>query len=111
MAVKVDTQTWLQIERAAKGHAREQVLRQWIYNWRTLANLSPFLYKRLVYAAEMQKVDLTAMVNEALTTFCSRLPEVPAGVQVVTPVTVIESEEEAAVAEAPEKKAHAAKKR
>jgi hypothetical protein len=92
-AVKVDTQTYRAARWVAGPSAVEPVVRQWIYNWRTLANLSPFLYERLVHAAQERRVDLAAMVNEALTTFCSELPEVPEGVGVVTPMTVVHAGE------------------
>lgn len=112
VAVKVDTQTWLQVERAAKEHSKEAVVRQWIYNWRTLANLSPFLYERLVYAASQRRVDLTALVNEALTLYCSNLPPVPEGKAIVTPVTVIEPTDDTPdEAPEPEPKQRSSKKR
>jgi predicted HicB family RNase H-like nuclease len=91
--VKVDTQTYRAARRVAGAHAVEPVLRQWVGNWRTLANISPFLYERLVYAAAERRLGLTAMVNEALTTFCSTLPEVPEGGRVVTPMTLVDADE------------------
>lgn len=90
VSLKLDTQTHRTARRTAGQNAIEPVLRQWIYNWRSLANLSPFLYERLVRAAQDRRLELGALVNEALTLYCAKLPEVPSGESVLTPMTVVE---------------------
>src|SRR5512140_2087440 len=81
-SVKLSWPTMAQLE-AAKGEgSREYVAREWLENWRTLANLSPFLYQRLVYSAQQRRLPLATLVNEALTQYCSQLPGVPPHVKV-----------------------------
>lgn len=88
-SIKVDHQTLAHLEKEAAGSARERVARDWLNNWRTLAGLSPYLFQRLVYAAQKRRMPITSLVNEALTKYCAELPAVPDGVQVETTIDVL----------------------
>jgi hypothetical protein len=103
-SIKVDLQTLAHLEKEAAGSARERVARDWLNNWRTLAGLSPFLFQRLVYAAQKRRMPITSLVNEALTKYCTDLPPVPEGVEVQTTIDVLGDEPaEAPKAAKPEK--------
>lgn len=92
-SIKVDHQTLAHLEKEADGSARERVARDWLNNWRTLAGLSPYLFQRLVYAAQKRRMPITSLVNEALTKYCTELAPVPEGVRVSTTIDLLEEEE------------------
>lgn len=92
-SIKVDLQTLAHLEKEAAGSARERVARDWLNNWRTLAGLSPYLFQRLVYAAQKRRMPITSLVNEALTKYCTELPPVPDGTHVQTTIDVLGDEE------------------
>ena len=90
VSVKIPWQAVAHLDQAAAGNSRETVMREWLESWRTLAGLAPFLYQRLVYSAQKRRLPLAAIVNEALTQYCSRLPEPPPRAAVATPIDLVD---------------------
>lgn len=89
LSVKIPWLAVAHLELAAGGNSRENVLREWVENWRTLAGLAPYLYQRLVYAAQRRRLPLAAIVNDALTKYCSDLPDPPTNAKVTTPIDLL----------------------
>lgn len=94
LSIKVGVQTFAHLDReAALQHAsRDQVGRSWLENWRTLASLSPFLHARLVWAAARRRVSVAALVNEALTQYCTTLESPPTNLAIPLPIDVLDVE-------------------
>lgn len=90
VTVKLPWQTIGHLDAVASGNSRENIVREWIENWRTLAGLAPSLYERLVYAAEKRRLPLDAIINDALTQYCASLPAVPPGHKVTTPISLLD---------------------
>lgn len=92
ITVKVPWQTLGHLFKAAGDLSRESTARDWMENWRTLAGLSPFLYKRLVYAAQKRRLPLAAIVNEALTRFSQDLEDPPEGEKIETLIDILDQD-------------------
>lgn len=94
VTVKLPWQTIGHLDAVASGNSRENVVREWIENWRTLAGLAPSLYERLVFAAQKRRLSLDAVINDALTQYCATLPAVPPGQKVTTPISILDVDAE-----------------
>lgn len=80
------------LQSVAKGTSREEIVRAWVEDRRTLFGLAPSLHQRLVYAAKQRHQTLAAVINDILTQYCTTLPPVPEGVVVKTTIDVPDDE-------------------